>query len=344
MFDEEFAIILLKWYKKNKRQLPWRFTKDPYVIWISEIILQQTKVSQGMPYFYKFIEEFPNVFLLASASEQKVLKLWQGLGYYSRARNLHFSAKYISNELKGVFPNNYKDIIKLKGVGEYTAAAISSFSFNEKKAVVDGNVYRLLSRYFGIIDPIDTSSGKKKFSELAFNILPKNKVNIYNQAIMEFGALQCLPKVPKCKSCPLNSKCYSNFHKSSRFFPVKSKKIKIKKRTFNYIVLTDNKNICLQKRTKKDIWENLYEFPMIEQEHDSFIPDDRILKNAILLKKKKIKHILTHQKISAVFWHFLVQDIPKEMYDNIIELKSISKYPVPKIVENYIKENLLIEF
>ena len=343
MIDEEFAVKLLSWYKINKRQLPWRDTKDPYIIWISEIILQQTKVNQGMPYFYKFIEEFPNVFELASASEQKVLKLWQGLGYYSRARNLHFTAKYISTELNGVFPNNYKSIIKLKGVGEYTAAAISSFSFNEKKAVVDGNVYRLLSRYYGISDPIDTSYGKKTFSELAFDILPKNKVNIYNQAIMEFGALQCTPKKPKCNSCPLSSKCYSHFHNITDNLPVKSKRIKIKKRAFNYIVITDGENICLEKRTKKDIWENLYEFPMIEQEHELFIPNKKIINNALLIKKKSCNHILTHQKISAVFWHFLAKDMSEENFDNIIKIKSLSNYPVPKIVENYIKENLLVE-
>ena len=343
MIDASFALILLKWYKKNKRELPWRVTNDAYYIWLSEIILQQTRVDQGMPYYLKFVKAFPSVSKLANASEQTVLKLWQGLGYYSRARNLHYTAKYITDELNGNFPKKFDDIIKLKGVGTYTAAAISSFAFNERKAVVDGNVYRLLSRYFGIEDPIDTNAGQKVFSDLASKMLPKNNSNNYNQAIMEFGALQCKPKKPNCEVCPLISKCFSFKNKTMLDLPVKSKKIKITKRTFNYLVLTDGVSICIEKRTKKDIWENLYQFPMIEKEHEKFNPEKRITEKGVLINKKKCKHLLTHQKISAVFWHFLLDEMPTDKTLEIVKLSSLAKYPVPKIVENYIKENILIE-
>ncbi len=343
MIDNEFALQLIKWYQLNKRDLPWRKTSNPYHIWLSEIILQQTKVDQGMPYYLKFIDNFPNIFDLANSSEQKVLSLWQGLGYYSRARNLHFTAKYIANELNGKFPNSYDEIIKLKGVGKYTAAAISSFAFNEKKAVVDGNVFRVLSRYFGISDPIDTTSGQKNFSVLANNLIPLKKVDIYNQAIMEFGALHCKPRNPKCNFCPLSAKCSGLKDNTIEKLPIKSKKIKIKKRNFNYLVITDGDSICLEKRIGKDIWQNMYQFPMIEGEHEKFDPTIFIPKNAILLKKSKCIHLLTHQKISAIFWHFIIQDFSIIKNRSIVKLDLLNEYPVPKIVENYIKENLAIE-
>ena len=343
MKDGEFAVELMKWYHGNKRDLPWRKTSDPYSIWISEIILQQTKVDQGMPYYFKFIDNFPNVFELAFASEQKVLKLWQGLGYYSRARNLHFTAKYIVEVLNGKFPKTYDEIIKLKGVGKYTAAAISSFAFNEKKAVVDGNVYRLLSRYFGILEPIDTSAGQKVFNHLADSVLPFKNVNIYNQAIMEFGSLQCKPKNPSCSSCPLNFKCYSQKNNTAKNLPVKSKKIKIRERFFNYLVITDGKYICLEKRISKDIWQNMYQFPMVEKENNTFSPDSLIKNEAVLIKKTYSKHLLTHQRINAVFWHFEAQDVSNFGYENIVKVDDIEVYPVPKIVENYINEYLVIE-
>lgn len=343
MIDNEFALQLIKWYKTNKRDLPWRETSNPYYIWLSEIILQQTKVDQGMPYYLKFINHFPNIFDLANASEQKVLSLWQGLGYYSRARNLHFTAKHIANKLNGKFPNSYDEIIKLKGVGKYTAAAISSFAFKEKKAVVDGNVFRVLSRCFGISDPIDTTYGQKNFNELANNLMPLKKADIYNQAIMEFGALHCKPKNPKCNFCPLNSKCSGLKDDTINKLPVKLKKIKVKKRNFNYLVITDGYSICLEKRIGKDIWQNMYQFPLFEEEHETFNPDKLIPKNAILLKKSKCNHLLTHQKISAVFWHFIVKDFSKIKNKAIVKLDSINEYPIPKIVENYVKENLAVE-
>tara|TARA_B100001287_G_scaffold269999_1_gene268171 strand:- start:22416 stop:23450 length:1035 start_codon:yes stop_codon:yes gene_type:complete len=343
MLDNNFALELINWYKLNKRDLPWRETSNPYYIWLSEIILQQTRVEQGMPYYIKFVNNFPNIFDLANASERKILSLWQGLGYYSRARNLHFTAKYIANELNGKFPNSYNEIIKLKGVGKYTAAAISSFAFNEKKAVLDGNVYRLLSRYFGISDPIDTTNGQKNFSNLADKLIPLKKVDTYNQAIMEFGALQCKPKNPKCNSCPLNTKCCGLKENMLDKLPIKSKRIQIKKRNFNYLVLTDGDSICLEKRVAKDIWQNMYQFPMIEEEHQNFNPYKIVPKNAILLKKSKCNHLLTHQKISANFWHFMLEDFSNVKNLNLIKVDELNEYPVPKIVENYIQENLAIE-
>ena len=209
MIDEDFSLKLIKWYNVNKRELPWRKTDDPYKIWISEIILQQTRVDQGLPYYLNFVKEFPNIQKLADASEEKVLKLWQGLGYYSRARNLHFTSKFISNELKGKFPKKYNELIKLKGVGEYTASAVASFAYNEKKAVLDGNVFRVLSRYYGIKVPIDSSKGKQIFKSLAYKNLPKLNYATYNQAIMEFGALHCKPAIPDCGICQLNVKCWA---------------------------------------------------------------------------------------------------------------------------------------
>ncbi len=257
-----FSKTLITWYLDNKRDLPWRKTKDPYHIWLSEIMLQQTRVAQGLPYFLAFTEAFPTVFDLAKADEEKVLKLWQGLGYYSRARNLHATAKYISEELSGNFPNNYKDLLKLKGIGEYTAAAIASFSFKECVPVVDGNVYRVLSRYFDIETDIASSGAKKEFTQLASELIDKKKPELFNQAIMEFGALQCVPKSPDCNSCPLDNSCLALAKNKVSQLPIKLKKQKITNRFFNYLLVIDNKNqAIINKRTQKGIWHNLYEFP-----------------------------------------------------------------------------------
>ena len=219
MIDENFSLVLIKWYNLNKRNLPWRNTDDPYKIWISEIILQQTRVEQGLPYYNKFILNFPNIIKLSQAKEDKVLKLWQGLGYYSRARNLHFTSKYITEKLNGEFPKNYDGLIKLKGVGKYTASAISSFAYNEKKAVLDGNVFRVLSRYFGVFDPIDSTLGLKLFEEISFKNLPIKNIATYNQSIMEFGALQCKPASPNCELCPLNFNCWAFLNNKISILP-----------------------------------------------------------------------------------------------------------------------------
>ncbi|HRN43741.1 MAG TPA: A/G-specific adenine glycosylase, partial [Flavobacterium sp.] len=249
-----FSNLLIKWYLQKKRDLPWRNTINPYLIWLSEIMLQQTRVAQGMPYFLSFTTAFPTVFDLAKANEEQVLKLWQGLGYYSRARNLHKTAQFVANELDGIFPDNYKDLLQLKGVGEYTAAAIASFSYNEVIPVVDGNVFRVLSRYFDIETDIAAASAKKEFAALAFELMAKDNPALFNQAIMEFGALQCVPKSPNCNICIFNESCTALQKKKVDQLPVKSKKLKVRKRYFNYLVVTDELgNTIIQKRTAKGI-------------------------------------------------------------------------------------------
>ena len=261
----KFSKALVSWYLQNKRDLPWRETTNPYCIWLSEIILQQTRVDQGLAYYLKFVKNFPTVFDLARADEEEILKLWQGLGYYSRARNLHTSAKYIIDELEGVFPTNYKSLLKLKGVGDYTASAIASICFDEPTAVVDGNVYRVLARYFGIATPINSTSGIKEFKKLAQELIDvKNPAN-HNQAIMEFGARMCKPQNPDCTICPLNDSCIALQKKEVKNLPIKDKKVKVRKRYFNYlVVITSDKKTILRKREGKGIWQNLYEFPLIE--------------------------------------------------------------------------------
>jgi A/G-specific adenine glycosylase len=343
MIDENFSLVLIKWYNLNKRNLPWRNTIDPYKIWISEIILQQTRVEQGLPYYNKFILNFPNIIKLSQAKEDKVLKLWQGLGYYSRARNLHFTSKYITDKLNGEFPKNYDGLIKLKGVGKYTASAISSFAYNEKKAVLDGNVFRVLSRYFGVFDPIDSTLGLKLFEEISFKNLPIKNIATYNQSIMEFGALQCKPASPNCELCPLNFNCWAFLNNEISSLPVKNKKIIKKERFFNFIVLANEKFVFIEKRIKNDIWKNLYQFPLFEDSDLNFKPAKDLVKNGVLLKKTKIKHILTHQRLNVVFWHYNVNKLEKNKKYKTIEIKKIDQYPVPKIVENYIAENLRID-
>jgi len=262
----DLSQILLDWYRNNQRDLPWRRTNDPYAIWLSEVILQQTRVEQGMPYWLRFIEDFPTVTDLANADEREVLRLWQGLGYYSRARNLHAAAKIVRDEYNGNFPNQYEQIRALKGIGDYTAAAISSFAFNLPHAVVDGNVYRFLSRIFAINTPIDSTNGKKEFFVLANELLDKSNPGTFNQSLMEFGAMQCKPSNPDCSVCPFNQYCQSFATNTVSEYPVKAKKTKTRNRYFDFIILSDEKNTLLQKREEKDIWQGLYQFPVIESE------------------------------------------------------------------------------
>lgn len=265
-----FSQKIITWYHQNKRDLPWRDTQNPYKIWLSEIILQQTRVAQGMPYYEKFIEHFPTVQELAAADEQTVLRLWQGLGYYSRARNLHAAAQYVSEELNGVFPSTYIEIKKLKGVGDYTAAAISSFAFDEVQAVVDGNVYRVLSRFFGIEKDITSNEGKTEFRELAQKLIDKKEPAIYNQSIMEFGALQCVPKSPNCKVCPLQEKCIALKKNLIEKLPIKGKKTIVKDRFMHYFVFVkedkskSEKKVLIRQRQEGDIWQGLNDFFVIE--------------------------------------------------------------------------------
>lgn len=340
-----FSKILIHWYLQNKRNLPWRSTVNPYYIWLSEIILQQTRVDQGMMFYFKFVENFPDLKDLAFAKEEKVLKLWQGLGYYSRARNLHYSAKYIEAELNGVFPSTYDEIIKLKGVGDYTASAIASICFNEPTAVVDGNVYRVLSRYFGINTPINSSKGKKEFKQLAQHLLNNKKSSEHNQAIMEFGARLCKPQKPVCDTCPLNTSCVALSKNLVKELPVKEKKIKIKNRYFNYIVIQATNNMTKLVKRKKGIWLNLYEFPLVETKID--IDKKQLIEHNIfnelfkkcpvtikLFNKKEIVHKLSHQHIYTKFW--VVTATSSTNFS--ISWDSIKDYPVPALIDKFISQ------
>ena len=341
-----FSKILNHWYSNNKRVLPWRQTKNPYNIWLSEIILQQTQIKQGLPYYESFLKKFPTVFDLAKAKESHVLKIWQGLGYYSRARNLHATAKYIVNELNGEFPNDYDGLLKLKGVGDYTASAIASICFNQPTAVVDGNVYRLLSRYFGIKTPINSSKGIKEFKQLAQELIDYNNPADYNQAIMEFGAVQCKPQNPNCEVCPLLNSCVAFKKKSIGKLPVKIKAAKVSKKYFNYLVFVskDNKTV-LEKRNGKGIWQNLYQFPLIEtekvmdfKEFETLLKKHHLLKDIdfelSLFNENTIVHKLSHQHLYTKFWVLIINNIMAEG----IPVNDIYNYPVPILIENFIKD------
>lgn len=341
----DFKNKLTNWYSNNKRDLPWRNTQNPYHIWLSEIILQQTQVKQGLPYYKAFIKQFPTVFDLANASEKAILKLWQGLGYYSRARNLHTTAKYIAFDLNGKFPNNYKDLLKLKGVGDYTASAIASIAFNEVAAVVDGNVYRVLSRHFGIETPINSTDGIKEFKKLASSLIDRRQPAVFNQAIMEFGATQCKPKNPYCIVCPLNESCVALQKNLIDVLPVKLKKTKIKTKFFNFLVCIDNNNnTILEKRTSKGIWQNLYQFPLIEsnkslssEEFHLLNLKDSVLSDIVfdyyLYNTEDKIHKLSHQHLHTKFWIIETDNL----LDNAISIKDIKTYPVPVLIGDFIE-------
>ena len=346
--EKEFARLLIEWYHEHKRDLPWRNTNDPYLIWISEIILQQTRVAQGYAYYQRFIERFPNLESLAAAEENEVLKYWQGLGYYSRARNLHQAAISVN----GVFPVKYEDILKLKGVGTYTAAAICSFAYNQPHAVVDGNVYRVLSRFFGINEPIDSGKGKKIFASLAHDLLDKIQPALYNQAIMDFGALQCTPLSPDCTVCPFKNRCFAFNHNMVSSLPIKQNKTKTSERFFYYLLIRDNGNIYLNKRTENDIWKNLYELPLIEsntalavddfirkQEFASIFKEDSVVNVRLL---NKTKHVLSHRIIYADFYELEAQDIKMDFLSKYTRLNmaDLELYPVPRLMHNFF-ENFL---
>ena len=348
----DFTNLLIKWYLQNKRDLPWRNTTNPYPIWLSEIILQQTRVAQGMPYFYAFLESFPTVKELAIADEQQVLKLWQGLGYYSRARNLHQTAQYIANELDGVFPNSYAGLIQLKGIGEYTAAAIASFAYNEPVPVVDGNVFRVVSRYFGIESDISTGKTKKEFTALAAELLSKEQPALFNQAIMEFGAMHCTPKNPDCENCIFNSSCVALQKGLVGQLPFKSKKIKIRKRYFNYIVLQDKKgNTKIQQRTDKGIWHNLYEFPLFETTQEEgfetiapLIKNDTDFGDSVVSIQEanpiSLIHKLSHQHLYIKFWKVTVNNT---LTDGV-NPEQLRTFPFPIVIHNFIEEDATKKF
>ncbi len=344
-----YSKILQQWYNKHKRDLPWRDVNEVYKIWISEIILQQTRVNQGLEYYLRFVESFPDLKSLALASEDEVLKNWQGLGYYSRARNLHKAAKQVLERFEGVFPSNYADVLNLSGIGSYTAAAICSIAYNQPYAVVDGNVYRVLSRLFAIETAIDSRDGVKQFAILAQSLLDTDNPGLHNQALMEFGALQCVPVSPNCSFCPLQLVCKAYLTDSQSLLPIKSKKIKVKDRFFNYLVVEFNQSVFIQKRTAKDIWQNLFEFPLIET--DKILTQKELLNHPQFTKlfegieivevqtvNKPFRHVLTHRIINAQFFKIKISDKSIE-FENYIEvlISNLQTYPVSRLIELYLE-------
>jgi len=338
-----FTDTVVLWYNQNRRDLPWRNTTDPYIIWLSEIILQQTRVDQGMPYFYRFAEAYPTVSDFASATEDEILKLWQGLGYYSRGRNMLKTAQLVQQKFGGKFPDQYDDLISLKGIGEYTAAAISSFASNQAKAVVDGNVNRVIARYMGISEPINSTKGKKLFQQLADELLNQDSPGLHNQAMMEFGALQCKPKSPNCSICPVNTGCYGYKHNKVNELPVKLKTVKIKNRYFNYFLIADAGKLLLNKRGENDIWANMYDLPLIEttgllSPEELFASADMISTFGIIPQIISIsplqKHILTHQYIHARFYHIYLEQNNFDLKSTYFftEVKNLNNLALPKIV------------
>lgn len=340
-----FAHEIVAWYETNKRILPWRGITNPYLIWLSEIILQQTRVEQGREYYHAFAENFPDVQSLAKAKEDKVLKCWQGLGYYSRARNLHATAKQIVKNYGGNFPASYNELLKLKGIGPYTAAAIASLAFGLPHAVVDGNVYRILSRYFGIQTPIDSAKGKEEFSKLANRLLKKQNPGIFNQAMMEFGAIQCKPANPDCAVCPFQASCFAFSKSSITKLPVKEKKTQVRNRWFYYLVLNYTNSVYLKKRTEKDIWKGLFDFPLLEtkekvSEKNLFaLPEFQKTigkkKYTVRSVSKEFRHVLSHQKLHARFIEIEIYSPLSTKKLKCVNCNDIDKYAVPRLIEKY---------
>jgi len=337
---------LLNWYQNNKRDLPWRNTTDAYVIWLSEIILQQTRVEQAMPYFNRFLEKYPTVTSFAAASEDDILKLWQGLGYYSRGRNMLKTARLVQEQYGGVFPQKYEQLIKLTGIGEYTAAAISSFSSNEAKAVVDGNVYRVLARYLGIDEPINSTKGKKIFQQAADDFLNSEMPGLHNQAMMEFGAIICKPKNPACGVCPVRTGCYAFTHNAINSLPVKLNKLKVRERYFNYFLVTDGDNVLVNKRDQTDIWANMYDLPLIETTAlltpEELFNSDQVAeffgKNLKITEISTVKkHVLTHQRLYVRL--ITLQNKPLKLRENwfYIHVGNLQELAIPKIIFIFIK-------
>lgn len=329
-----FNKILISWYKKNKRDLPWRDTIDPYKIWLSEIILQQTRVEQGMPYYFKFVSQFKTVNDLANADLDSVLKAWQGLGYYSRARNIHKAAQQVVNDYDGEFPKTYKELLKLKGVGDYTASAIASFCYKEITPVLDGNVYRFVSRLYGIETEINTPKAKREFKEVLNELIDKKHPDVFNQAIMEFGAMHCKPKLASCDSCVFSNSCYAFSQDKVYDYPNKAKSKKSKDRYFNYLVCLDKGNVYLNKRVEKDIWSNLYEFPLVESKE--FYDGESLKGISIKNVSKQYKHILSHQNIWAKF--YLVDSLSNSITADKVNINELTKYPVHRLLDKFLSD------
>ncbi|HZH54076.1 MAG TPA: A/G-specific adenine glycosylase [Sphingobacteriaceae bacterium] len=362
-----FSAEIVRWYQENKRDLPWRHTRDPYVIWLSEIILQQTRVDQGRPYFERFLEQYPTVQAFSQASEDEILRLWQGLGYYSRARNMHRAAKQVMEHYQGQFPTAYHELLQLKGIGEYTASAISSFAADEARAVLDGNVFRVLSRYFGVDTPINSGAGKKVFQALAQEVLSENQPGLHNQAMMEFGALHCTPKKPDCLNCPLRLGCVAWENGTVGELPVKLKAKPARRRIFHYLLIRDGDRILMNKRGAGDIWQNLYEFPLIEEisliEESPSVSMDPTSSAAqpgsekffaelaqyvgphaeISLLEGPIKHVLSHQHLFAYFWsvRVLPSEIKKKAGWDYVDTKELNTLAKPKLIVSFLERAII---
>ena len=351
MRKDFFFLKIIDWYQTNHRNLPWRQTIDPYKIWISEIMLQQTRVAQGLPYYQRFMKSFPSVFDLAKAPEQNVLRMWQGLGYYSRARNLHRCAKQVVKNFNGNFPSSFKELIKLPGIGDYTAAAIASFAFREPVAVVDGNVFRVLARIFGIETDIASNEGKKYFFSLANKLIDKDRPDLFNQALMEFGALHCLPKNPKCRECIFSKSCEANQKNLQAVLPVKSKKLKVKTRYFYYFIFRNKNKVLMRQRIHKDIWRGLNDFYLIET-HRKYKPQalmkkDSLLAEAVMLNESRTyKHVLTHQKLMVRFISVkspLTKNhkmVIRKLGMKWVTKEKVEKIPKPILIERFLKEKI----
>jgi len=348
--NQEFSKILRHWYRKNGRDLPWRRTKEAYKIWLSEIILQQTRVDQGLPYYEKFLKNFPSVEALSNASEDQILRLWQGLGYYSRARNLHAAAKQVVSDFGGKFPADYEKLRSLKGVGDYTASAIASFAFDLPHAVVDGNVFRFLSRFSGIETPIDTSAGKTDFMEVAVALMDERYPAEHNQAMMEFGSTCCKPISPNCDDCPFSMACHAYMYNKVSELPKKSKKLKSRKRYLHYFLISDGVYTYIRRREGDDIWKGLYELPLVEisekaEEFPPSLPDIAKMQiQSIAYPSRKMKHLLSHQELHACFWRVQIDKahIPKGDFIRV-KMEDLEKYAFPQLIVRYLQEDDILE-
>jgi len=346
-----FSEILLDWDRHdNFRTMPWKCEKDPYKIWLSEVILQQTRVEQGLSYYLHFVDQFPDVHHLAKAEETLIFKMWEGLGYYSRCRNLIHTARYVSENLNGQFPQNYEGLIQLKGIGPYTASAIASFAFGELRAVVDGNVIRVLSRIFGLEIPWDTPEGKKKFEDLAQQLIDPTEPGRYNQAIMDFGATICKPRNPDCVTCPFNQKCQAHLHEKVDLLPVKSKRIKVRERWFNYFICHYNNGIYISQRDQKDIWQGLHEFVCIETDQ-LFTPQKMLgskqlkmmltMPYKVVHKSEVFTQKLTHQTIHARFFELSLEQPYQNERFQWIGLKNLRQHAFPRLINSYLEHRPL---
>lgn len=348
MDERYFSEKVAEWYLDHRRDLPWRKTQNPYFIWLSEIILQQTRVVQGLPYYNRFVAAFPDIFALARASEQEVLRLWQGLGYYTRARNLHRCAKWIAEHLDGKFPGSYIELVKLPGIGPYTAAAIASICYHEPVAVVDGNVYRVIARAFGIDDDIMSPAGQKIFQATASRLIQGRNPEVHNQAMMEFGALWCTPRQPLCPSCPIGESCFANRHQMQHLLPVKAKAKKTSTRFFYYLVVRKGNSLLMKKRVRRDIWQGLYDFHLIEKQRA--VRSTRSLAKTLLYSKppdeKKIvvsepyKHQLSHQTIVSRFI-IVDSDMPVTGAEEPLEfysMKEVNDLPKPVLISRFLSD------